>query len=225
MSKYKKFEDDISKMAPIFSKRVKKLLAENAMTQKDLAEKIDVSESSVSGWLSESSRKGFSDPKLSNALAVADVFNVPLEYLCGRTDSRKNDADYRLISRRLGLTGRSIDALENIKNRRLCGWVDGAGTVTANIISSDFVNHILSNRTLLLQLDQYFREFAAAKDAEEIYGAQSDYPERVEAAKAAIAQLVSAQIELLYKDCYVSNRIRSKKMFTLQSKVKKESNK
>ena len=51
MSKYKKFEDDISKMAPIFSKRVKKLLAENAMTQKDLAEKIDVSESSVSGWL------------------------------------------------------------------------------------------------------------------------------------------------------------------------------
>lgn len=82
MSKYKKFEDDISKMAPIFSKRVKKLLAENAMTQKDLAEKIDVSESSVSGWLSESSRKGFSDPKLSIALTgkTNNPLNSSLKY-------------------------------------------------------------------------------------------------------------------------------------------------
>ena len=56
---------------------------ELGMTQKDLAERVGVTEATVSRWES-----GESDPSLSFGILLADYFNVSVDYLVGQTDTK-----------------------------------------------------------------------------------------------------------------------------------------
>ena len=65
----------------IFCKRVKELRKELGLTQKQLAEKLQVSNSSVCDW-----EKGWTQPDLETLLSLAKFFKVSVDYLLGNAE-------------------------------------------------------------------------------------------------------------------------------------------
>ncbi|KNF08525.1 putative transcriptional regulator [Gottschalkia purinilytica] len=66
-----------------FSKRLKQLRKEHQLTQEELAQKISKNRSTIAGY--ETERK---EPDHETLILLADFFEVPLDYLLGRTDIR-----------------------------------------------------------------------------------------------------------------------------------------
>ena len=63
-----------------FAERLKELRAEHGTTQISLSRSIGVSQGLISLW-----ENCLREPTLSNLVALADHFDVPLDYLAGRT--------------------------------------------------------------------------------------------------------------------------------------------
>lgn len=62
--------------------RVKELRIAAKMTQADLAKQLDITTPSITKW-----EQGRSNPEISNAFKLADIFGVTLDYLLGRSTS------------------------------------------------------------------------------------------------------------------------------------------
>ena len=65
-----------------FVTRLNELKASTKATNKDIAESIDISIRGLQFYLS-----GTKEPTLSKLIALADYFNVSLDYLTGRSDN------------------------------------------------------------------------------------------------------------------------------------------
>ena len=68
----------------IFSERLKELRQEQGMTQEALGQIIGVKNYSVYTY-----EKGRSYPDVAGLIAIADHFNVSIDYLVGRKDQRE----------------------------------------------------------------------------------------------------------------------------------------
>ena len=66
-----------------FAQRLKSLRQETGYLQKEIAAKLSISRSTLGSWES-----GNRIPELGTAQRLADFFNVSVDYLLGRTDSR-----------------------------------------------------------------------------------------------------------------------------------------
>ena len=69
---------------PEFNVRLKELRAEKGVTQKKLAEHLGIQPYSY-----QRLEYGIVRPGLNTAIALADYFNVSLDYLVGRSDDRE----------------------------------------------------------------------------------------------------------------------------------------
>ena len=67
-----------------FSERLKALRLEQNLTQGQLGEIIGVKHFSIYSY-----EKGRSCPEMKSLIALADYFNVSIDYLTGRTDKRE----------------------------------------------------------------------------------------------------------------------------------------
>ena len=65
----------------IFIRRVKELRIESGFTQKQLAEKLNTTNSTVCDW-----EKGRSQPDLQTLTKIARLFDVSADYLLGLAD-------------------------------------------------------------------------------------------------------------------------------------------
>ncbi len=65
-----------------FSQRLISLRKEHNLTQKQLATETSLSERGIQNY-----EAGNRIPTLECAIALADYFNVSLDYLCGRSDN------------------------------------------------------------------------------------------------------------------------------------------
>lgn len=63
-----------------FSERLRELRTDRSITQIALASALGVSKGVISLW-----ENGLREPTLSNLIAIADFFDVSLDYLAGRT--------------------------------------------------------------------------------------------------------------------------------------------
>lgn len=68
-------------MKNCFDKRLRELLKENDMTQKELAKKIGVSQACVTYWIN-----GQKQPTAENVYSVAKAFETSADYLLGLSD-------------------------------------------------------------------------------------------------------------------------------------------
>ena len=68
-------------MNTIFPERLKELREEKAIGQIELSEKLNVSKGIISLW-----ENGLREPKLSNLIAIANFFDVTIDYLAGLSD-------------------------------------------------------------------------------------------------------------------------------------------
>lgn len=77
-----------------FIKKLSALLEEKDITQRELAEKIDVTEVTISRYLS-----GERTPRMEIVSKIANYFNVTIDYLLGKVDkniSTLGDTDFRI---------------------------------------------------------------------------------------------------------------------------------
>lgn len=65
----------------IFCKRIKELRIENHFTQKQLAERLNTTNSAVCDW-----EKGRTEPNLQMLTDIAALFGVSVDYLLGLED-------------------------------------------------------------------------------------------------------------------------------------------
>ncbi len=70
---------------PKFADRLKELRMEKNMTQEQIGEILQVKKYSV--YIYE---KGRSEPNIDGLIALADFFEVSVDYLVGHTDNRKS---------------------------------------------------------------------------------------------------------------------------------------
>lgn len=68
----------------IFSLRLKELIKCNGITSKAVADAIGVSKQAINQL-----EKQISIPSTNNLIAIAEFFNVSIDYLVGRTDNPK----------------------------------------------------------------------------------------------------------------------------------------
>ena len=64
-----------------FKENLKSLRQELGLTQKQLAEKVNVSKGMISFW-----ENGIHEPTLSNLIRLAILFHVSIDYLAGLED-------------------------------------------------------------------------------------------------------------------------------------------
>ena len=64
-----------------FAQNLKELRKENKLSQGDVAKKSDVTQQCVSEW-----EKGSMEPTLSNLWRLADLFDISIDALVGRTE-------------------------------------------------------------------------------------------------------------------------------------------
>ncbi|MCI8716476.1 MAG: helix-turn-helix transcriptional regulator [Oscillospiraceae bacterium] len=68
-----------------FSERLRDLRTEKGVTQKQLGELLNVKNFSIYTY-----EKGRSEPNIDGLIALADFFEVSVDYLVGHTDNRKS---------------------------------------------------------------------------------------------------------------------------------------
>ena len=64
--------------------KLKSLLKQNNMNQKELAEKINENTSNISNWIN-----GLKEPRLESIIKIADLFDISLDELVGREQRKK----------------------------------------------------------------------------------------------------------------------------------------
>ena len=68
----------------LFSERLKELRADRNLTQKQVAEGVDMSQMAYQKY-----EYGTREPAYQKLIALADYFDVSLDYLVGRSDEMK----------------------------------------------------------------------------------------------------------------------------------------
>ena len=77
-----------------FEEKVIELMKQEGMSQKQLAEKINVTEASMSRYL-----KGERVPRIDVIVKLANVFNVSIEYLQGIKEVEEYEDIKRIVAR------------------------------------------------------------------------------------------------------------------------------
>lgn len=68
-------------MENVFSERLKELRQEKGIGQVELSERLNMSKGIISLW-----ENGLREPTMSSLIALADYFDVSIDYLAGRKD-------------------------------------------------------------------------------------------------------------------------------------------
>ncbi|WP_035571563.1 helix-turn-helix domain-containing protein [Halonatronum saccharophilum] len=69
----------------MFKERIRKLRKENKLTQQQLADKIGVGRATIAGYETKGKEPGY-----DTLSKLAEIFNVSVDYLLGRTDNKQN---------------------------------------------------------------------------------------------------------------------------------------
>lgn len=75
-----------------FSKKLKKIMYEKGFTQKDLAEKLGVSQAFISSW-----QVGKRNPKLSSIKKISEALNVPVDYFFESSENKDSKKDIKIL--------------------------------------------------------------------------------------------------------------------------------
>ena len=86
--------------------RIRKLLADNNKTQKELAAVLSITENTISYFVN-----GKRVPSIEQLCIIADYFNTTTDYLLGRTENKTSDIEIQAISDYTGLSDQAIEIL------------------------------------------------------------------------------------------------------------------
>ena len=81
-------------MSEKFNERLQQAISRSGMTQKELAEKVGITEAAVSHYL-----KGDRMPRSAVAVKLADVLNMSVDELMGGNTETSFDEVYKIVAR------------------------------------------------------------------------------------------------------------------------------
>lgn len=81
-------------MSEPFNERLQQAISRSGMTQKELAEKVGITEAAVSHYL-----KGDRMPRSAVAVKLADVLNMSVDELMGGNTETSFDEVYKIVAR------------------------------------------------------------------------------------------------------------------------------
>lgn len=104
-------------MSEQFNERLQQAISRSGMTQKELAEKVGITEASVSHYL-----KGDRMPRSAVAVKLADVLNMSVDELMGGNTETSFDEVYKIVAR-------SAKQLDNDQKAALVRVLFGDGKI------------------------------------------------------------------------------------------------
>lgn len=94
-------------LTSVFQERFEKLIENSGKSEKEIAQEIDLSQSTVNNY--RNNKKKLPD---ATALAkIADTFHVSVDWLLGREPIRSSDLDVKTICKKTGLSEMAVIAL------------------------------------------------------------------------------------------------------------------
>ncbi len=104
-------------MSEQFNERLQQAISRSGMTQKELAEKVGITEAAVSHYL-----KGDRMPRSAVAVKLADVLNMSVDELMGGNTETSFDEVYKIVAR-------SAKQLDNDQKAALVRVLFGDGKI------------------------------------------------------------------------------------------------
>jgi len=144
----------------IWAKRIDGLLKENDMTQASLAKSIKLSEGAISGLMAGA------QPRIPTLKAIADVFNVSLDYLVGLTESRKTDNIYKDCREAFGLKDGALDFLAQLKEGKKVYEYDVESALSP-VSTLRLINFVIENISFWKDIEPLLLEYSRVKAVEE----------------------------------------------------------
>lgn len=92
-----------------FSEILKKLREEHGYTQEKLANVIHVTKNSVSHY-----ERGINMPELEVLIGIADVFDVSIDYLLGRTEFNLSHGKLKKVATKNLSVGQLVEKISNL---------------------------------------------------------------------------------------------------------------
>lgn len=91
------------------SRRLKKAREESGLTQKEVADKLELKKTTLSGY-----ENGKSEPSMETLVQLANLYGVSLDYLMCRTDTRIefNEEEYKVIDADRQQLRERLDSIE-----------------------------------------------------------------------------------------------------------------
>ncbi len=98
--------------------KIKELREEKKWQQKDVAEKLNKTTACISSW-----ETGKTEPSIDDLVRLADIFEVSLDYLLGRTDDIGVVSVYNNLSPLQEKTITLFSSLSNEDKYRVLGFI------------------------------------------------------------------------------------------------------
>jgi len=157
-----------------FPKRLRFLMECANTTQDSLAECLGITRQCVAQW-----KDGKTKPDIYYLDKVADFFDVSTDYLLGRTEDFRGNADVIAVEKRLGLSPVSQEVFESILQSRT--YSDDFSSYTGGF---DVINQLLESEFLIdlkTEMNRYIAQMHALKYYEEKYDdiARTPHKERM----------------------------------------------
>jgi transcriptional regulator with XRE-family HTH domain len=170
MATYDKARDDLGKDAPIWAHRINALLKEKNLTQEELAKESGISKATITIWFRGKKVEGRdtrenAKPRIETLRLVANVLEVPVEYLAGLSDSRVSKDEYKVGAEAFGLEDKPMKLLEAIKRRQpMVIWDNELVHIGNNAVSPALINYVLSNEHFWSGFDSLLSNYVRAKN-------------------------------------------------------------
>lgn len=95
----------------LFAERLKELRKEAHLTQVELAKQLGIGQSSYADW-----EGGKKNPTQENLLKIANLFDVPVDYLVGNSEEKSDELDNIELLFRMNSKGLTDEEKKIFKN-------------------------------------------------------------------------------------------------------------
>ncbi len=188
-----------------FEERIKDLRIENGYTTDELAEVLKAKKMYISHTSLNRYENGKAEPGITNAMMLADFYNVPIEYLTGRTNSRKKDIPHIAMSAKLGLKDKALNRLESIKRDSFQNY------------KLDLINYLLESPVFTNVLLEQFMNCCNQKS--------TNNKQNIEASEFGISRTLIEIIDNYYKEEYPHNDNKGNSLMKALEKINKKNKK
>ncbi len=93
-----------------FARQLRKIMKENKITQKELAEKIGITQTMISHWL-----VGIKNPTLTSLKKISSALNVPISYLIDENGSNYKNGEEKKNVDNNDINKEILDRLKDVE--------------------------------------------------------------------------------------------------------------
>ena len=145
----------------VMAERLEDLRKKNGKNYPSLAELSEKIEKNTGVHISHTQLGNYENsdkkliPSINNILALSQFYGVSVDYLLGRTCSKKNNYTDQMTANKFGLSDKSMNILANIKKNNL---------FSDNTFKLQLINYIVENEWFLTNLAENLVSYYKASD-------------------------------------------------------------